>query len=268
MHELDQQSSYRVMKAVEELKIATVSLSEAMKKKLSRKMTKQEIHYIRDLIKRAIQNTQETPPATTLLNRRHVATLEAETDALTGDMLRDIFDTYRVYKFSNFQFETYCKNQFIKAIEMNKFLEKKKEKKNMFSESYRNRAEFALYPSWLIADDQFIICNYFFCASYIVNKFRARVNPTRKHIQFSIYIIPKKIVSIYDENISFAGTLACDIAVFLKQNGFNIFSRTSIDESACDDPQTLYQIIMHYLNCQNHAYLSQDILLIIDRREA
>eukprot|EP01083_Nonionella_stella_P186934 685707_1 len=268
MHELDEGASYHVMKAVKKLDISTIILSEALQKKLNKKMLKQEIHYIRKLIDRAIQNTKEAPPpATTSLNQRHCAPREEDAGTLNADTLIDIYDTHRIYKFTTFQFETYSKHEFMETIETNKFLKQKKDQiANIFDESYANRKEFVLYPSWLIADDQFIIFNYFFGTSYIVNELR--VNPTRNEMKFSIYIIPKKIVSIYDENISFAATLPSNIGMFLEQNGFKTFCRAAIDESVCDDPQTLYQIIMHYLSCPHPAYLSQDLLLIIDRRDA
>eukprot|EP01083_Nonionella_stella_P193387 714304_1 len=234
-------------------------------------MPKQEINYIRNLIYRAIQNTKESLPATALLNHRraYYGTHDNDmyTTVLNGRMLMDIFDTHRIYKFSEFQFQMYSKNQFTETLKTNKFIKRNKDQIiNMFNAFYDNQIEFVLYPSWLIADDQFVIFNYFFCASYIVNELR--VNPTRNQMKFSIYIIPKKIVSIYDENISFPTTLPSNIAVFLEENGFNTFSRTAIDESVCDDPQTLYQVITHCLNRPHSAYLSQDILLIIDRRNA
>eukprot|EP01083_Nonionella_stella_P094881 266315_1 len=267
MHELDQRVSYRVMKAVDNLHLSTVSLSKAMEEELSKKMMKREIHYIRNLIYRAIRNTKEAPPAPTLLNQQHDVPRNQDTTALNGDMLVDIYNTHRIHKFSNFQFQTYSQNQFMKTLKTNKFLKQKKDQiANMFNGSCLNRAQFVLYPSWLIADDQFIIFNYFFSASYIVNQLRLK--PTRDTMRFSIYIIPKNIVSIYDENISFASTLVSDVAAFLKHNGFRPFLRAEIDESVCDDPRTLCQIITHYLNTPRTTYLSRDILLIIDRRDS
>eukprot|EP01083_Nonionella_stella_P152701 489836_1 len=234
-------------------------------------MPKQEINYIRNLIYRAIQNTKESLPATALLNHRraYYGTHDNDmyTTVLNGRMLMDIFDTHRIYKFSEFQFQMYSKNQFTETLKTNKFIKRNKDQIiNMFNAFYDNQIEFELYPSWLIADDQFIVFNYFFCASYIVNELR--VNPTRNQMKFSIYIIPKNIVSIYDGNRSFAGTLPADVAVFLKQNGFRIFLRRPIDESICDDPRTLSQVITYHLKSPHIGYLSQDILLIIDRRDA
>eukprot|EP01083_Nonionella_stella_P171852 587972_1 len=63
MHELDEGVSRKVMKVVEELNISTVSLSEAMENELNKEMTKHEIHYIRNLIDRSIQNTNTAPPS-------------------------------------------------------------------------------------------------------------------------------------------------------------------------------------------------------------
>eukprot|EP01083_Nonionella_stella_P039047 106198_1 len=197
MHELDEGVSYHVMKAVKKLKSSTVSLSEAMERKLTKKMMKQELHYIHNLIYRAIQNTKESPPAIALLNHRHTHDKDMYTTVLNGRMLMDIFDTHRIYKFSEFQFQMYSKNQFTETLKTNKFIKRNKDQIiNMFNAFYDNQIEFVLYPSWLIADDQFIVFNYFFCASYIVNELR--VNPTRNQMKFSIYIIPKNIVSIYD----------------------------------------------------------------------
>eukprot|EP01083_Nonionella_stella_P079917 219380_1 len=127
MHELDERASSHVMKAVAKLNISVVRLSKAMEQKLSKKMTKQEIHYIRNLIDRASQNTTESAPATALLNRRQDAAGDTDTSGLNADMLIDIFETRRLYKFSNFQFETYSKKQFMETLETNKFIKQNKD---------------------------------------------------------------------------------------------------------------------------------------------
>eukprot|EP01083_Nonionella_stella_P224887 800086_1 len=50
MHELDDKISFSVMRVVNKLNISKVVLSEAMKKKLTKRMSKQEIIYIAQLI--------------------------------------------------------------------------------------------------------------------------------------------------------------------------------------------------------------------------
>eukprot|EP01083_Nonionella_stella_P087386 243109_1 len=140
MHELDEGASYHVMNAVKKLDISSTILSEALLKKLNNKMSKQEIHYIRNLVQRATQHTKEAPPATASLIRRRYAPRDEDAGGLNADTLIDIYETYRLYKFSTFQFETYSKDQFMKAIDTNKFLKQNKNQIiSIFNESYDNR---------------------------------------------------------------------------------------------------------------------------------
>eukprot|EP01083_Nonionella_stella_P075772 206099_1 len=270
MHELDDKISFSVMRVVNKLNISKVILSEAMKKKLTKRMSKQEIIYIAQLIDRAIQNTtnNDTRAAYAITAADIVPYVPHEQDLNDANLLIDIFNVHRIYKFSTFHFESYEKRQFIKAIQSNKFIKENKDQiAKIFDEKYENNtcAPFTLYPSWLIVDDQFIICNYFFCASYIVNKLRA--NTMQNHYKLCICVIPNKVVSIYDDNIVFPFSIASDVSAFLMQNGFDTFSRTAIKESDAKDPQRLLQIIDHYVNCPGTEYLLQDVLLIIDRRK-
>eukprot|EP01083_Nonionella_stella_P303845 1053303_1 len=164
MHELDDKISFGVMRVVNKLNISKVILSEAMKKKLTKRMSKQEINYIAQLMDRAIQNTTNNdtraPYAITAANT--IPYMPHEQDLTDANLLIDIFNVYRIYKFSTFHFESYEKRQFIKAIQSNKFIKENKDQiAKIFDEKYENNtcAPFTLYPSWLIVDDQFIICN-------------------------------------------------------------------------------------------------------------
>eukprot|EP01083_Nonionella_stella_P173758 600356_1 len=266
MHELDEKISFHFINTVKKLNISTIELSEAMEQKLNKKMPKQEVHYIRQLIQRAIQNTMGVSSDANTLKKQNDAPRETDLNGLNGNVLVDIFNVYRLYKFCNFHFESYTKEQFMKAIRSNAFIKQDKdEMANIFHAKYDNHMPFVLYPSWLIADDQFIIFNYFFASSYFANKLRT--NPARNQTKFSIYIIPKKIVSIYDENMVFSGSIALDVSLFLTQHGFQTFSRTAIKESDAQDPNKLFQIIEYQLNGPGTEYLQQDVLLIIDRRQ-
>eukprot|EP01083_Nonionella_stella_P230497 814677_1 len=266
MHELDEKISFHFINTVKKLNISTIELSEAMEQKLNKKMPKQEVHYIRQLIQRAIQNTMGVSSDANTLKKQNDAPRETDLNGLNGNVLVDIFNVYRLYKFCNFHFESYTKEQFMKAIRSNAFIKQDKdEMANIFQAKYDNHMPFVLYPSWLIADDQFIIFNYFFASSYFANKLRT--NPARNQTKFSVYIIPKKIVSIYDENMVFSGSIALDVSLFLTQHGFQTFSRTAIKESDAQDPNKLFQIIEYQLNGPGTEYLQQDVLLIIDRRQ-
>eukprot|EP01083_Nonionella_stella_P125089 378191_1 len=269
MHELDDKISFGVMRVVNKLNISKIVLSEAMKKKLTKRMSKEEINYIAQLMDRAIQSTNnDTRAPYAITAATTVPYVPHEQDLNDPNLLIDIFNVYRIYKFSTFHFQSYEKQQFIKAIQSNKFIKENKDQiAKIFDEKYENNtcAPFTLYPSWLIVDDQFIICNYFFCASYIVNKLRA--NTMQNHYKLCICVIPNKVVSIYDDNIVFPFSIASDVSAFLMQNGFDTFSRTAIKESDAKDPQRLLQIIDHYVNCPGTEYLLQDVLLIIDRRK-
>eukprot|EP01083_Nonionella_stella_P173197 596699_1 len=266
MHELDQKISFYVMRVVKKLNISSICLSEAMEKKLTKRMSKQEINYISQLMNRAIENTKHTRALRRAISAVDVAFAPHEHGLNNADLLIDIFNTHRIYQFSNFHFKSYEKDQFIKAIQTNKFIDENRDQTvNCFAEKYETTTPFTLYPPWIIVDDQFIICNYFFCASYIVNKLRA--NAMRDRYKLCIYIIPSKVASIYDENIVFPLTITSDVSAYLIQSGFRMFSRAAIKESHAKDPQKLLQIMEYYLNCPDSGYLSQDVLLIIDRRE-
>eukprot|EP01083_Nonionella_stella_P172082 589416_1 len=129
------------MRVVNKLNISKVVLSEAMKKKLTKRMSKQEIIYIAQLIDRAIQNTtnNDTRAPYAITAATAVPYVPHEQDLNDPNLLIDIFNVYRVHKFSTFHFQTYEKQKFIKAIKSNKFIKANKDKiTKIFNEKYEN----------------------------------------------------------------------------------------------------------------------------------
>eukprot|EP01083_Nonionella_stella_P152700 489831_1 len=273
MHELDENISFYVARSVEKLNISMTVISAALEKKLNKKMSKQEIEYVRQLIRRAKQNTKVTPTAAipyafqmqNHIEAPRVYNADDDSALLDGNLLIDIYNAYRIYKFTTFHFQSYEKEAFIEAIKGNKFIKQNKSDiVNEFNANYDHQMRFELYPSWLIADDQFIIFNYFFCCSYVVNALRA--NPPRNRMKIAIYIIPNKIVSVYDENIVFPWSIEPNVSNLLMDNGFDTFLRASITDQSCKDKRKLLNIIEYYLKAPASGYLEQDLLLIVDRR--
>eukprot|EP01083_Nonionella_stella_P289040 983680_1 len=272
MHELDQNISFYVAKSVKKLNISKVFISDALEEKLNKKMSKQEVEYVRQLIQRAKQNTKVTSTAAIpFQTQNHIEAPPCVHDdddgiaLLDANLLIDIFNAYRIYKFITFHFESYEREEFIEAIKGNTFIKQNKNDiVNEFNANYDDQMPFQLYPSWLIADDQFIIFNYFFCCSYVVNTLRA--NPPRNRLKLAIYIIPNKIVSVYDENIVFPWSIEPNVSNLLMDNGFDTFLRASITDQSCKDKRKLLNIIEYYLKAPASGYLEQDLLLIVDRR--
>eukprot|EP01083_Nonionella_stella_P152847 490389_1 len=123
MHELDDKISFSVMRVANKLNMSKIVLSDAMEKKLTKRMSKQEINYIAQLMDRAIQNTTNDTRAPYAITAANTAPcVPHEQDLNDANLLIDIFNVYRIYKFSTFHFESYEKQQFIKAIRSNKFI--------------------------------------------------------------------------------------------------------------------------------------------------
>eukprot|EP01083_Nonionella_stella_P096031 269764_1 len=70
MHELDQKISFYVARSVRKLNISKMRMSDALEKKLNKKMSKEEVEYVRQLIQRAKQNTKPTPTTQTPFQTR------------------------------------------------------------------------------------------------------------------------------------------------------------------------------------------------------
>eukprot|EP01084_Bolivina_argentea_P150742 263223_1 len=203
MHELDENISFILSNVVKKLKITQVQFCTEIKQQLIKTLHKDECMYIESLVKRAIKNTSENLSFSPVSVRSNIISSKNNNNILNDIMLMDIFNVHRVHKFSNYHFEEFTKNEFIQAIVNNKFLDEANRQQivNIFENRFEQSLKFELYPKWLIDDDQFAIFNYFFCSSYLVNKLRNDSSVT--NIKFLIYIVPKRIISLYDHNKTF-----------------------------------------------------------------
>eukprot|EP01084_Bolivina_argentea_P129592 228863_1 len=54
-----------------------------------------------------------------------------------------------------------------------------------------------MYPQYVIDDDMYSICKYFFVASHVIHKIRN----TKKEYMLKVTIIPNNVICIYDKNM-------------------------------------------------------------------
>eukprot|EP01083_Nonionella_stella_P271762 921141_1 len=98
MHELDQKISFYVARSVRKLNISKMRMSDALEKKLNKKMSKEEVEYVRQLIQRAKQNTKPTPttqsPFQTRNDEEAPSRVHSADDTVLydGNLLVDIFN--------------------------------------------------------------------------------------------------------------------------------------------------------------------------------
>eukprot|EP01083_Nonionella_stella_P057734 151442_1 len=120
-----------------------------------------------------------------------------EYDGLTFNLLRDIYDVHKCFWFANYHFMHYKVNQFAKHIQKCDHFNSSIKKciKTVGMEARLTITTINLYPSYIIDDDMYQICKYFFCASRIVYD---QLN--KNHFVLRVCVIPRSVVCIYDND--------------------------------------------------------------------
>ena len=119
---------------------------------------------------------------------------------IDDNMLYDIYNIHKCFKFGNYQFMDYSKQTFIDNVNNNNYFNQNN-KNTQFMIKMHDIPEIDLFPQYIIDDDMYEIWRYFFSASHSVHKLIKNKNIIINAVK--ICVIPNRIISIYDENIIF-----------------------------------------------------------------
>eukprot|EP01084_Bolivina_argentea_P073382 133173_1 len=147
---------------------------------------------------------------------------------LNIDILYDIYNVHRCFIFANYQFTQYETNTFIENIEHNNFLNPNKKNKRFITKikklMQQNKEYFIptidLFPQYAIEDDMYDIWKYFFAASHFIHEIDQIIDDVQ--LTLKICVIPNRIVSIYDKEITFEYNMN-DLNAFFTTKQCNYF---------------------------------------------
>eukprot|EP01083_Nonionella_stella_P239449 838034_1 len=125
--------------------------------------------------------------------------IDSQCGGLNVELLHDIYNVHKCFLLGNYHFTHYDVSQFSKDIQNCKYLKPniKKYIESVAIESSITTTTIDLYPSYIIEDDMYAACKYFFCASRIVHQ------ETQNNDDFSLRmcVIPNHVICIYDDDI-------------------------------------------------------------------
>eukprot|EP01083_Nonionella_stella_P025327 69743_1 len=125
--------------------------------------------------------------------------IDSQCGGLNVELLHDIYNVHKCFLLGNYHFTHYDVSQFSKDIQNCKYLKPniKKYIESVAIESSITTTTIDLYPSYVIEDDMYATCQYFFCASRIVHQ------ETQNNDDFSLRmcVIPNHVICIYDDDI-------------------------------------------------------------------
>ena len=185
-------------------------------------------------------------------------------------MLFDIFCVKKIHKFIFEQRAEYGVNDFQRNVwtaECHRNLGKIGDSEIVNSDVFRIRLQsVSLYPRWLIDDDLFDLMRWIFGVTHFVDHLQKKQSKGQKQ-RVHVYIIPKRIVSLYDpqkiwemENMS-----------SIYQSLVSLESKASVESS----PQSwagvtisgICEVIEHtHAQIQTQSDSESDIIILVDRR--
>eukprot|EP01083_Nonionella_stella_P024995 68841_1 len=224
------------------------------------KLVVEERRYLRKLCQRALGFIAFTPANR---NNDHDGDdhkkkiFDLKYKGLNADLLRDIFDVHRHFKFSSYHFYEYSVQQFRNdIIEASPTYLDQELAHACMNVQFKER--FNLYPSYIIADDMFQTSNYMFSVSHYVHLLRDKTQV----LDVKLVIIPKAVHCVYDENSVFQYDIG-NIDYYLHEKHIFDYHRTT-DRNYPIDVNTLRNGFD--IDCFDEN-ISQ-LVIIIDRRQS
>eukprot|EP01084_Bolivina_argentea_P095219 171200_1 len=183
----------------------------------------------------------------------------------TINRLFDIYSTHNCFLFGNYHFTTYSQSEFMDDLKDCKYIDMDP---NYYISSLKSNI-IDLYPKYIIDDDMFIICRYFFAASYVVHKL-TEINGLSAKFALNIFIMCRRIVSIYDNNITYSSDInsLCDHNYIIRK-GCVPYSQLILAPDDYTNAVSIGQMIEnHILALQNIPGGKRNFAIIIDRRNS
>eukprot|EP01084_Bolivina_argentea_P033967 62828_1 len=267
-HELSEQIAASFIEIVSSKSAAqkqvsnTSDLTEQLLDKLKRtkKTSKNEIDYIRQVIQRAIKSQSKKRGYSKQLSQSSFVSIGTN-NKLSVSLLNDIYSVHNAFLFANYQFQQYSKQQFIQDITNNNYLKHKQI--NIPQITQQNTNSINLFPQFIIADDMYEIWQLFFGASFFVNKIIAHMHHSYSQFTLKMVVIPTKVISIYQTKIFSHSVL--DVGHYFYWNKIGIdYNLHTLSSLLCHDVsselETQFKII------KGRQKTITDLLVVIDRR--
>eukprot|EP01084_Bolivina_argentea_P056004 102557_1 len=277
-HELYHQISLRLMTIIKKKNILNSDIYNNNKVKIVLSELKrrgrssaQETEYIKMLIKRAKSfKPQRTVTTKSIQENDPYLMVDPGYPGLTMNLLYDIYSTHKSFIFSNYQFQTYSLNDFIKNLKNTEYISshnerKKIEKIKRCMKPVTKAIDSLLYPQYVIDDDMYIIWQFIFSISETTRRLKQKFGS----FNLQMFILFSDVISIYDEESKFSAVDIGDISEYLRSKQCKLVNHVSI---RLNEHQNVSQI-GEMFDCfvtgfRIHCPQNAKYVLILDRREA
>ena len=192
-------------------------------------------------------------------------------------LLRDIFNTHKVFIFGSFNCAVYSLEDFHRDIRTAEkdiiektivtphvILKGHGRRKKISDEMIQSQA--TLYPAWLIADDLFEVFQYHFAMSHWVNTLNPEDIGIGKRLDVFCCVIPKKVVSLYDDTVEYEHSIN-DIEEWLMESANGVKHVIKRVEEHCAEKQ-VPEIVRSIEQCCSWINIksSECIVFLFERR--
>ena len=186
---------------------------------------------------------------------------ETEWPGLNMSLLRDIFNTHKVFEFGSFNCREYTLKEFrasVKRAEIKHCGRKHLCSQLLTEESFDCRA--TLFPLWLIQDDLFQVFAYFFGVSDGINRL-LQYKDIAHGLDVFCCVLPRKVASLYDPNITYESSIRDLDECFGANTAHRLFH---LPQMAC--PQNKELIEKQIANCFEMMGDLKCMVVFMDRR--
>eukprot|EP01084_Bolivina_argentea_P121348 215037_1 len=198
-HEMYPKLANVMRKIIDDSKIEPFDLNDknidAMISILEKKIGVEESRYLRKLINRAIHQPLKSNKE--IKKRKHNFVMKHE--KLNKQLLQDIFDVHRQFKFNSYYFDEYKVQQFRTNV-INSGHEQ-------YLSNIQIKDRMTLFPSYIINDNLFIIFDYVYEVCGYVEYLRNNINHQNNDFELKLIVIPHAVCSVYDIDVKFDYTI-------------------------------------------------------------
>eukprot|EP01084_Bolivina_argentea_P187017 322237_1 len=225
--------------------------------KAQRHLTIEETTYLYKLHERAMQFKAR---ATYIY--RAPAEQSSMNKGLNHNVLQDIYDVHRQFRFSNYHFDEYSLIQFRNDIIQagNHYLSADVVKSCVSNIEFQKRMNF--YPNYIINDDMFAISGYIFAVSEYVHCIRNNSN----NLKLNLVIIPKSINNVYDDSMLYQYKVT-DIDGYLHCKNIYDYQRCAFRFDVNVDQNDIIAAMKQQYDIEDIINENiKNIIILIDRR--
>ena len=184
---------------------------------------------------------------------------------LNVDLLRDIFNTHKVFIFGAFNCSSFGLKEFhcgLREAE-NGVLGGAIVSTQIADTDSKLKSRATLFPTWLIKDDIFDVFRYHFAVSHCVNQLKCK--ETGDGLNIFCCVIPEHVISLYDDHLLYEYSID-DIKQYLNAKSMDLVQQIQFER----DTLEVVGIVDRIGKWSETLYLrdSKLIVFLIDRRDS